>query len=76
MSNEHARTENVRNGKGLRIKDKSPEAGFLARRLCTKPSLRGSVHFLTLRIGESCELIQRICIGFVPMDRIRVKLLT
>ena len=52
-SNEHARTENVRNRMGLREKDKGREAGFLARRLCTKPSIRRAVHFLTLRIDKS-----------------------
>jgi len=75
-SNEHARAEKVRNSKGLRAKDKGPEAGFLARRLCTKPSIRWSVHFLTLRIRGSCQVMKRICIGFVPVDRIWVKLLT
>ena len=62
-SNEHARTEKVRNPKGLMAKDKGPEAGFLARRLCTKPSIGGAVHFITLRIGKSCGVMQRICIG-------------
>src|SRR5208337_671254 len=71
MSNEHARTGNVRNHRGLRAKDKGPETGFLARRLRTKPSIRGSVNFLTLRIRESCEVIQRLFINFASADKIR-----
>ena len=62
-SNEHARTQNARHRRALRAKDKGPEAGFLARRLCTKPSIGGAVHFITLRIGKSCGVMQRICIG-------------
>ena len=41
MSNEHARTENVRNSKDLRAKDKGPEAGFLARSAVHKAIAQG-----------------------------------
>ena len=63
MSNEHARTQYVRDRWGLRAKDKGPEAGFLARRPRTKPWIMGSGYFLTRRIRESCEGIHRICFG-------------